>query len=62
MLPIFNIVIILNIHRIYKADENLRNFRDPVDIKGVTGPQHGSFMRLTEEEYKNLKKWSDSQK
>ena len=49
-------------YRICKADENLRNFRDPVDIKGVTGPQHGSFMRLTEEEYKNLKKWSDSQK
>ena len=49
-------------YRICRADENLRNFHDPVDIKGVTGPQHGSFMRLTEEEYKNLKKWSDSQK
>ena len=49
-------------YRLCKADENLRNFHDPVDIKGVTGPQHGSFMRLTEEEYKNLKKWSDSQK
>ena len=43
-------------------DENLRNFHDPVDIKGVTAPQHGSFMRITEEEYKNLKKWSDSHK
>ena len=49
-------------YRLCKADENLRNFHDPVDIQGVTGPQHGSFMRLTEEEYKNLKKWSDSQK
>ena len=49
-------------YRICQADEHLRNFHDPVDIKGVTGPQHGSFMRLTEEEYKNLKKWSDSQK
>ena len=49
-------------YRICQADEHLRNFRNPVDIKGVTGPQHGSFMRLTEEEYKNLKKWSDSQK
>ena len=49
-------------YRICKADENLRNFHDPVDIQGVTGPQHGSFMRLTEEEYKFLKNWSDSQK
>ena len=49
-------------YRICKADEHLRNFHDPVDIQGVSGPQHGSFMRLTEEEYKNLKKWSDNQK
>ena len=49
-------------YRICQADEHLRNFRNPVDIKGVTGPQHGSFMRITEEEYKRLKKWSDSQK
>ena len=49
-------------YRICKADEHLRNFHDSVDIQGVSGPQHGSFMRLTEEEYKNLKKWSDSQK
>ena len=49
-------------YRICQADEHLRNFHDPVDIQGVSGPQHGSFMRLTEEEYKNLKKWSDSQK
>jgi hypothetical protein len=49
-------------YRICQADEHLRNFHDPVDIKGVTGPQHGSFMRLTKEEYKTLKKWSDSQK
>ena len=49
-------------YRICKANENLRNFHDPVDIKGVTGPQHGSFMRLTKKEYKRLKKWSDKQK
>ena len=48
-------------YRICKADENLRNFHDPVDIKGVTGPQHGSFMRLTKKEYNRLKKWSDAQ-
>lgn len=44
-------------YRICKADENLRNFSDPVDIEGVTGPQHGSFMRLTKKEYKRLLKW-----
>ena len=48
-------------YRICKADEHLRNFHDPVDIKGVTGPQHGSFLRLTEKEYNRLKKWSDKQ-
>ena len=45
-------------YRICKADEHLRNFSDPVDIEGVTGPQHGSFMRLTKKEYKYLQRWS----
>ncbi len=45
-------------YRICKADKYIRNFSDPVDIEGVTGPQHGSFMRLTEEEYKRLQEWS----
>ena len=49
-------------YRICEANENLRNFKTPQDIKGVTGPQHGSFMRLTKKEYKRLKKWSDKQK
>ena len=44
-------------YRICKADKYLRNFSDPVDIKGVTGPQHGSFMRITKKEYQNLLKW-----
>ena len=43
-------------YRICEADENLRNFRNPVDIQGVTAPQHGSFLRLTKKEYKRLKK------
>ena len=43
-------------YRICKADENLRNFHDPVDIEGVTGPQHGSFMRLTKEEYERVRR------
>ena len=45
-------------YRICKADKFLRNFSEPVDIQGVTGPQHGSFMRLTKKEYKRLQKWS----
>lgn len=44
-------------YRICQADAHLRNFHDPVDIEGVTGPQHGSFMRLTKKEYKRLAKW-----
>lgn len=43
-------------YRICKADEHLSNFHDPIDIVGVTGPQHGSFMRLTKKEYKRLEK------
>lgn len=43
-------------YRICKADRFLRNFSDPVDIEGVTGPQHGSFMRLTKKEYNRLLK------
>lgn len=44
-------------YRICKADANMRNFSDPQDIQGVTGPQHGSFMRLTKEEYDRLEAW-----
>lgn len=49
-------------YRICKADENLRNFHEPVDIVGVTGPQHGSFMRITKKEYKRLLKWDQKLK
>ena len=48
-------------YRICKADEHLRGFHDPVDIKGVSAPQHGSFMRLTKKEYKRLLKWDQEQ-
>lgn len=47
-------------YRICRADSHLRNFSDPHDIEGVNGPQHGSFMRITREEYDRLKAWSDS--
>lgn len=48
-------------YRICKADKFLRNFSSPTDIQGVTGPQHGSFMKLTKKEYKKLEKWSKKQ-
>ena len=43
-------------YRICKADKYMRNFTSPENIKGVTGPQHGSFMRITKKEYKRLLK------
>ena len=43
-------------YRICKANSHLRNFHDPVDIEGVTAPQHGSFMRITKKEYDRLMK------
>ncbi len=49
-------------YRICRADKNLRNFTDPVDIEGVTGPQHGSFMRITKKEYKRLLKLNNKKK
>ena len=42
-------------YRICRANQYMRNFSDPQDIEGVTGPQHGSFMRLNKKEYKRLK-------
>ncbi len=48
-------------YRICQADKYMRNFRNPQDIEGVNGPQHGSFMRLTKEEYERLQTWSDDQ-
>ncbi len=47
-------------YRICDADKNMRNFSNPRNISGVKRPQHGSFMRITDEEYDRLQKWSDS--
>lgn len=47
-------------YRICRADKYLRNFHSPQDIIGVNGPQHGSFLRLTKEEYMRLQSWSDA--
>lgn len=48
-------------YRICRADQNMRNFSDPVDIQCLNGAQHGSFLRLTKKEYKRLQRWSDKQ-
>ena len=48
-------------YRICEADQNMRNFRSPRNIEGVNGPQHGSFLRLTQEEYERLQNWSDGE-
>lgn len=45
-------------YRICQADRFLRNFHDPVDIKGVEAPQHGSFLIIDKKEYNRLEKWS----
>ena len=47
-------------YRICQADRFMRNFSNPQNIEGVNGPQHGSFMRLTKEEYDRLQAWSDA--
>lgn len=47
-------------YRICKADKYMRNFSSPQNIEGVNGPQHGSFMHITKEEYDRLQAWSDS--
>ena len=46
-------------YRLCTADKNMRNFRSPRNIEGVDRPQHGSFLRLTKEEYDRLQAWSD---
>lgn len=44
-------------YRLCDADKYMRNFSNPRDLKGVNAPQHGSFMRLTKEEYDRLEAW-----
>ena len=48
-------------YRLCKADKFMRNFREPRNIEGVSGPQHGSFIRLTKAEYDRLEAWSKAQ-
>ena len=46
-------------YRLCTADKFMRNFKSPRNIEGVNAPQHGSFLRLTKEEYDRLQAWSD---
>ena len=48
-------------YRLCRADQFMRHFRDPQNIQGVARPQHGSFLRLTKEEYDRLQQWGASQ-
>ena len=46
-------------YRLCKADPDMGRFFAPQNIEGIYGPQQGSFLTLTEAEYKALQAWSD---
>lgn len=46
-------------YRICKADKYMRGFSEPQNIVGVNGPQHGSFLRVTKEEWERLEEWGN---
>ena len=46
-------------YRLCLADKHMRNFHSPRNIEGVARPQHGSFLRLTKEEYERLEAWGN---
>ena len=46
-------------YRLCKADPAMGRFFSPQNIEGIYGPQQGSFLALTEAEYKALQAWSD---
>ena len=47
-------------YRLCKADPSMGRFFQPQNIEGIYGPQQGSFLTLTEAEYKALQAWSDA--
>lgn len=47
-------------YRICTADEEFTQMRRPQYLEGVYGPDKGSFLRISEAEYKRLQKWSDA--
>lgn len=47
-------------YRICSADALLQAVRRPQFLEGVYGPDQGSFLRISEAEYKRLQAWSDA--
>jgi hypothetical protein len=47
-------------YRICTADEEFTQMRRPQYLEGVYGPDKGSFLRISEAEYKRLQEWSDA--
>lgn len=45
-------------YRLCLADQFMSHFHSPRNIQGVKAPQHGSFLRLTKEEYDRLQLWN----
>ena len=48
-------------YRVATADEGFTQTRRPQYLEGVYGTDKGSFLRLTEAEYRKLQAWSDAQ-
>ena len=46
-------------YRVCTADDNFSEMRRPQYLEGVFGPEQGSFIRVSEDEYKRLQAWSD---
>lgn len=47
-------------YRICTADDGFTEIRRPQFLEGVYGPGKGSFLRISEDEYKRLQAWSDA--
>ena len=47
-------------YRVATADDGFTQIRRPQYLEGVYGPEEGSFLRLSEAEYKLLQAWSDA--
>ena len=47
-------------YRICTADEAFTQMRRPQFLEGVYGPGKGTFLRISETEYKRLQEWSDA--
>ncbi len=50
----------LDRYRVCTTDEGFAETKRPQYLEGVYGPDKGSFIRVTEAEYRRLQSWSDS--